>query len=88
MTRTRRTVNLEDDLHARAHAVLARLPGTPSLSSLINDLLAQTIPTLEQVVDAYEDTGTDGARRVVAEALGDAFLLGMTSQQRKENGTT
>lgn len=83
-TRTRRTVNLDDGLHRRARAVLARLPGTPSLSSLVNDLLAGMVPVLEDVAEVYETQGSDAAEEVIHRSVGRALMGSLTSQQSEE----
>lgn len=88
MTRSRRTVLIEDDLHARAHAVLRRMPGHPSLSSLINELLDGMVPVLEELVQTYETDGVEAAEDVMMKSVGRALLGGVTSHQRKEDETT
>ena len=88
MGRSRRTLNLDDDLHRRAHAVLRRLPGNPSLSGLVNEILKNTIPTLEDVADAYENLGDQAAEDAIMASVGRVFLMGVTSSEREEESTT
>lgn len=88
MPKTPRTVNLDDDLHARAHAVLDRLPGNPSLSGLLNELLGGMLPVLEEVADVYSREGAEAVEEVIMRSVGRVLLVGVTSQDREEVGTT
>lgn len=71
--RQRVSLTLDPELYARAQTLCARIPDM-SVSRLVDDFLAQGLPTLEQLVDAAEQGDEDAAYNALA-ALVSAQLV-------------
>lgn len=77
-------IAIDEDLHDRVRAALRRLPAAPSFSGLVEELVAQMVPDLEALADAYYEGGKPGVERAAEANLGRA-ILGITAQaSRKE----
>jgi hypothetical protein len=84
LQRRRVTLTLPPELHDRAKAVLADIPGA-TLSALVEDALEGMLPALENLAAAYRDGGEDAARRALAHTLGEE-LLGLREDIRTPPG--
>lgn len=60
------TLSLDGDAYRRLRALLARIPGKPSVSSLVDDLFRGFVATVGPVVDEIEGDPAQTARALVA----------------------
>jgi len=68
--KVRANLYVDSDIHARLMAVVKRLPGY-SASSVVDELLAETVPYLEQVADAAESGDHEAMRTVFSRMVVD-----------------
>ena len=68
------TLTLDPDIKARAQALLKELPGKPSFSQLVDELLEDFVDTMEPMIRQMKESAGGDPAAVVRQLLGEQML--------------